>query len=498
MNRSRLRLAAYVLGVMLLGFVVLQFVGPRVTNSPVVADLVAPDEVKAVLKTSCYNCHSNETHLWWYDKIAPASWLVARDVKRGRMHMNFSDFGQLSPAEQKAKLYESVNMMQFDSMPPKNYLFVHPEAKVTPEQIETLKKYLHPPDTSTAATPAPKTTPQQLVLFNPSDIIPDTPEPTTGPDTQYYSRAYADGVTNPATKVEPAPNGLAFFPDYASWKPVSFTDRFDNGTMRIILGNDVAQKAIAAGNVHPWPDGAAFAKIAYKQQPDAQGNIWTGEFLQVEFMIKDAQKYKSTEGWGFGRWKTTELKPYGKNANFTTECTSCHAPMQANDFVYTMPIRSDHSGDPASGDAFNSAAAFPPLLPMGESDPKNPSSYYNVLPWDVITTFYDPKHKTISALYGNETAFMHVRTSPQTAYPRGAVLGLVTWNEQEDKHWFGGRIPGSPKSVEIVKPGDYGYEPWQGSPLQEVDLRDFGTPEFEKKLWGRMDFIGNLKPAVMP
>ena len=138
MMRSRLRLAAYVLGLLLLGFVALQLVGPRVTNPPVVADLVAPDDVKAVLKTSCYNCHSNETHLWWYDRIAPASWLVARDVKRGRMHLNFSTFGELSPAAQKAMLYESVNQMQLGAMPPANYLLLHSEAKVTPEQLDTL------------------------------------------------------------------------------------------------------------------------------------------------------------------------------------------------------------------------------------------------------------------------------------------------------------------------------------------------------------------------
>src|ERR1700760_2486527 len=120
MKRSRLRLAAYVLGLLLLGFVALQFVGPRLTNPPVVADLIAPDDVKAVLKTSCYNCHSNETHLWWYDKIAPASWLAPHAVRRGRLHLNFSTFGQLSPGAQKAMLYESANFIQLGAMPPSN------------------------------------------------------------------------------------------------------------------------------------------------------------------------------------------------------------------------------------------------------------------------------------------------------------------------------------------------------------------------------------------
>ena len=454
MPHPRLRLAATILALLLLAFICLQFVGPRVTNPPVVADLIAPDNVKAVLKTSCYNCHSNETHLWWFDKIAPASWLVARDVKRGRMHMNFSTFGQLAPSAQKGMLYESVNQMQRGAMPPKNYLLVHPDAKVTPDQLDTLKKYLHPSET----------------------VTPATTDATQAADSQYQQWIAGDGTTL-AKDVKPTANGMTFFPDYKNWKPVSTTDRFDNGTFRIILGNDVAQKAIAAGNVHPWPDGAAFAKIAYKQQPDATGNIWTGEFLQVEFMLKDAQKYKSTEGWGFGRWKTTGLKPYGKTANFTTECTSCHRPMEANDFVYTMPI---HDG---TGEAFNATAALPAGIP------------YDPLQWRVITSFVDHQNYKMSTLYGNDAAVDHARTSPGTPYPAGAVLALITWNQQDDKHWFGGRIPGRTPTTEFLifsaKPDGTispAYRVFQGS--NEVIDQLVNSQHIAD--------ITNLRAAVMP
>jgi hypothetical protein len=58
----------------------------------------------------------------------------------------------------------------------------------------------------------------------------------------------------------------------------------------------------------------------------------------VEFMIKDSHKYASTEGWGWGRWKGMQLQPYGKTALFTTECTNCHKPLQASDFVFTLPL----------------------------------------------------------------------------------------------------------------------------------------------------------------
>ena len=110
-----------------------------------------------------------------------------------------------------------------------------------------------------------------------------------------------------ALDVKPEFNGVEFIPDYKNWKVISSTDRFDNHTMREILGNDVAIKAIADNHINPWPDGTVFAKVAWQQSaPDAQGVVKTGAFVQVELMVKDAKRYASTEGWGFGRWRGTE------------------------------------------------------------------------------------------------------------------------------------------------------------------------------------------------
>jgi len=88
----------------------------------------------------------------------------------------------------------------------------------------------------------------------------------------------------------------------------------------------------------PWPDGAAFAKVAWEAVPDGNGGLRPGKFVQVEFMVKDAQKYASTAGWGWGRWRGMDLQPYGKDAHFTHECVGCHTPVQGNDFVFTQPV----------------------------------------------------------------------------------------------------------------------------------------------------------------
>jgi hypothetical protein len=206
------------------------------------------------------------------------------------------------------------------AMPLPSYLHVHPGAAVSAEGLAVLRNYLTaPPDASTAAAAA------ALGLAN-----------AGAADVQYDKWIHARDV---ATDVLPEFNGVAYMPDYKNWKVISSTDRFDNHTMREILGNDVAIKAIAENHINPWPNGTAFAKVAWQQsEPDSNGVVKTGAFVQVELMIKDATKYASTEGWGFGRWRGMDLKPYGKDAKFQNECTGCHAPMRKNDFVYTMPI----------------------------------------------------------------------------------------------------------------------------------------------------------------
>ena len=295
-------------------FIALQFVRPALNNPPVTADLDASPEVLQILRASCYNCHSNETRLPWFDRIVPAYWIAARDVKLGRQHLNFSEIGNLPPAQQRAALYESVSQIELGAMPLPAYKRVHPESAITPGRLTVLKQYLAPPN---PYRPSPA-----------SDV--------DAADAQYNQWIRASVA--PAN-VALAPNGFAFLPDYKNWKAISSTERFDNHTMRQILANDVAVKAIAGNRINPWPDGAAFAKVAWFQQADDAGIVRPGAFFQVEFMLRDSKKYAATLGWGWGRWRGADLQPYGKDANFASECVGCHKPLANTNFVFTMPIR---------------------------------------------------------------------------------------------------------------------------------------------------------------
>jgi hypothetical protein len=294
-------------------FLGLQLIRPEIAKKPVTGDIEAPAEVKAILKRACYDCHSNETHLRWFDKVSPIYWRVAAHVKAGRAGLNFSEWDKLSPADKKAKLWEAVNQITAGAMPLKDYELVHGNSKISKQDISVLKKYL------------------VKMIENKTA------------DTAIINAATKQRATwqqeKPVAKLPVALNGITYLPDYKNWQPISTTERMDNGTMRVIFGNDVAVKAIHDGHVNPWPNGTIFAKVAWDQLQDNKGNVTTGAFKQVEYMIKNTERFKNTEGWGFARFKTPKMVPYGKTAMFTTECLNCHRPEADRDFVFTSPLK---------------------------------------------------------------------------------------------------------------------------------------------------------------
>jgi len=129
------------IGVALLA-VAIQFYRPERTNPPVdesqtlFAAVPVPEEVQTIFKRSCFDCHSNETRWPWYSSVAPAMWLVARDVKEGRSHMNLSEFGKYKPLRGLSKLDMMCENMQDGVMPLPHYLTLHPKARPSAEEID--------------------------------------------------------------------------------------------------------------------------------------------------------------------------------------------------------------------------------------------------------------------------------------------------------------------------------------------------------------------------
>ena len=88
---------------------------------------------RALVKESCFQCHSNETNWTWYASIAPGSWLIAYDVIAGRNKFNFSDWNN-NPGE----LDEMVGTIQEGEMPPVQYWIFHPSSRLKAQQKQDL------------------------------------------------------------------------------------------------------------------------------------------------------------------------------------------------------------------------------------------------------------------------------------------------------------------------------------------------------------------------
>ena len=120
-------------------FFAMQLISVDRSNPPVTSDLDAPVEVKAILKRSCYDCHSNEVNWPWYSYIAPVSWLVAHDVKEGREELNFSEWSKHS-GDLKMK-EEIIEEIAEGEMPLPFYLITHPKASVSKQELAVLKQW---------------------------------------------------------------------------------------------------------------------------------------------------------------------------------------------------------------------------------------------------------------------------------------------------------------------------------------------------------------------
>ena len=134
-RRNKILLAV---GVLAVG---IQLVPISRENPPVTAAISAPDAVQEVLENSCYDCHSNLTKWPWYSRVAPASWLVYRDVKKGRDELNFSEWGDYSDRRRNHKLEELEEKVSSKEMPLEMYLPFHPEAALSVTAAETLVEW---------------------------------------------------------------------------------------------------------------------------------------------------------------------------------------------------------------------------------------------------------------------------------------------------------------------------------------------------------------------
>jgi hypothetical protein len=138
------RLALFLL-VPLVAVIVLQLVpyGRDHRNPPdgVVAALDAP-ETEALAARACFDCHSNRTKWPWYASVAPLSWRIQSHVAEGREALNFTAF-QSGSEEMTEAAGEAGETVTEGEMPPRDYLLMHPEARLSAAEKATLVRGLN-------------------------------------------------------------------------------------------------------------------------------------------------------------------------------------------------------------------------------------------------------------------------------------------------------------------------------------------------------------------
>lgn len=135
------RIAKWTIAALFISLLVIQLVPMDRTNPPAETEVPASVEVRSILRRACYDCHSNETTWPWYSRIAPVSWLIARDVREGRKELNLSTWNRYTTTTQLKKLRKSWNEVAEGEMPPWMYLPLHPSARLSADDLAALQAW---------------------------------------------------------------------------------------------------------------------------------------------------------------------------------------------------------------------------------------------------------------------------------------------------------------------------------------------------------------------
>jgi mono/diheme cytochrome c family protein len=123
------------LGVVVL-LVAIQFI-PYNVQDPTARDEPKWDSprTRSLFMTSCGNCHSNQTHVLWFEHVAPIRWYITNHVEDGRRALNVDEWHTSS-----GNVHDIIRVVRDGSMPPSYYTYfgLHSDSKLTAAQNREL------------------------------------------------------------------------------------------------------------------------------------------------------------------------------------------------------------------------------------------------------------------------------------------------------------------------------------------------------------------------
>jgi hypothetical protein len=134
--------------VLLIVVIGIQFIQPapnkngQVLETDITKTVEVPKTIQAILKSSCYDCHSNKTEYPWYSRIQPGGWWMASHIEKGKSELNFNEFGSYSKRRQQSKLKSIANTIEDETMPLSSYTLIHKDAKLNKENKKILMNWV--------------------------------------------------------------------------------------------------------------------------------------------------------------------------------------------------------------------------------------------------------------------------------------------------------------------------------------------------------------------
>ena len=132
---------------MLVILIIIQFIRPAKNTSgnmakDITTKYAVPDDVMHILKTACYDCHSNHSGYPSYWNFQPVAWFMSGHIEDGKRQLNFSNFTSYNVRKQYKKLEEIGDEVKSGGMPITSYTLIHGDARLSYQQRVDIQKWV--------------------------------------------------------------------------------------------------------------------------------------------------------------------------------------------------------------------------------------------------------------------------------------------------------------------------------------------------------------------
>jgi hypothetical protein len=103
---------------------------------------IVPDSLASILRSSCYDCHSNHTNYPWYSRLSPVSWYLDKHIREGKSDLNLSEYGLMDRAEKIGALSDIYDALEAGTMPLPSYLLIHRNARMNQDEMDALMDWV--------------------------------------------------------------------------------------------------------------------------------------------------------------------------------------------------------------------------------------------------------------------------------------------------------------------------------------------------------------------